>query len=518
MVPRDNISDIEWKYRLMLENSFEMILFFDDQGKIVDCNLTAKTELGYEDDIFDKTIFDIFQKTLFKGADYDTIIREYIKKPGETVAYRKNQTCFPVELMIKIIQTDRNIVGVCTARNITCKNDMIREMRAIQNELKNANKFQTNFFANITHELRTPVNGILGLTGNLLDTELSYGQLDMINIIRNCCLNMSALINDLLDCSKISSGKLELEQREFDFFKFINQIIAFNRNSINEKGLKLLVNVATDIPKMVIGDEFRLSQILNNLFSNAIKFTSVGQIALEVVKTFQSEQEVELFFILMDTGIGIGDEDKDKLFQSFMQADGTITRRFGGTGLGLSICKELVELMNGSISVNSEVSKGSTFSFSVRLKISTSGNDTNPMSISSDDINIIHDRKIPFMNNKTIGSLPEIDYIGKILNEANLSKPFSDEIRFMQDEQGKCCMEECITNLKFQVDKLNLCIEMENWYKAESFAETISKMIPKDHKGLWRLGFQLVLSVRKEDVVKSKELLQEIKAILTEVS
>ena len=179
---------------------------------------------------------------------------------------------------------------------------------------------------------------------------------------------MIEIINNLLDFSKLEAGKFTLEEREFSFREAMDKIIAMNINQINEKGLSLLLNISPEIPERIIGDELRITQILTNLINNAVKFTSMGQIVVDVVKTMELNDTVELFFMVMDTGIGIAPEDMDKLFKSFSQVDAYITRRFRGSGLGLTIVKELVELMDGEVHVESEKGKGSTFSFSIRVK------------------------------------------------------------------------------------------------------------------------------------------------------
>ena len=165
---------------------------------------------------------------------------------------------------------------------------------------------------------------------------------------------MSSIINNILDFSKLEAGKLTLEEKEFDFYKMMDNVITTHIATVNKKELKLNVYVDEKIPQIVVGDELRLNRILNNLLSNAVKFTSVGYVNVSVSKTMQVNDEVELFFIVKDSGIGISKEEQDKLFQSYSQVDASITRRFGGTGLGLAISKKMVEMNDGTISIDSE--------------------------------------------------------------------------------------------------------------------------------------------------------------------
>lgn len=515
---KKNQPDIELIYHLLLEQSQEIIILFDKQGNINTCNKTAKIELGYREDIYQVSVSDIFHNAFKFENNQPEIMKKFKDKVYETVAYRKNQTCFVVDLKITIIESNKNFIGICTATNRTDKYEIKRELKSVVRELKGAKRIKNEFLANITHELRTPVNGIMGLTENLLETELLPRQIETLNIIHRCCLNMTNIINNILDFTKIANGKLILEKREFDFRRFIDQTTAFNANMMNEKGLKLYVNISDNVPIRVIGDEHRITQVLNNLFSNAIKFTAVGQIALEVVKTAQSNTEVELFFVLMDTGIGISPEEKDKLFQSFSQVDGSITRRFGGTGLGLAICKQLIELMGGTISVDSEKSKGSTFSFTVRLEIPLGQEDTVVDYLGSNDIR--REEEVVRTLHGDDSSNPDNDYIGKILGQANIYTQNKDKLRFYMDSNTQNEMKEVWNNINITTEKLAICIEMENWNKAESLVEYIKNIIPKenDNKLLSRKILSLILSVRKEDHDKSLAILNELKAMFREES
>lgn len=501
----------QYKCQLIKENSQELMIFFDEAGVITDYNNAATEALGYGDDFAGVTVCDIFKKS-FRIENNKLIIQpRYTEGTVETVAYRKNQTCFAVHL--KTITTEGKIfVGLCLASDISEKKRIIHDFRHAKHELKTTKQYKNEFVANITHELKTPVNGIKGLTENLMETELSPKQLDTLNIIHRCCENMNTLINNLLDYTKIGSKKLVLEKREFHFRKFITDIVNFNLFRINEKGLKLIVNISNDIPEIVIGDECRLAQVLNNLFSNAIKFTAVGQIALEVVKTSQTENEVELFFMVIDTGIGISLEDKDKLFQSFSQVDSSITRRFGGTGLGLSICSMLVKAMHGNITVDSENNKGSTFSFTVRLGIAKDqAAASDPESEywllnhyeASEDINPSWDMKQ--------------NYLGRLLEEANFSLQTmqKDGIADKSDAVGVNRREQ---GIRTYIEKLMLCFDMGNWIIAEEAAYNLKKLIPEELNDLKNKVLHLLMSVRKEDREKSIRELEELVNMIKEVT
>ncbi|HWT26542.1 MAG TPA: ATP-binding protein [Mobilitalea sp.] len=494
------------KFQLMAEISQEIVIFFGKSGNIVDCNRKAMEELGYDRDISQISITEIFREAIRMEDNQVSLQMKYQDKALETVAYRKNQTCFPVNLKISVKEDKKNYLGICCAINISDRRQLLSDIKYLKNEIKSYKQDRNEFIANITHELRTPVNGIMGFTEGLMETELLPKQIETVNIIHRCCVNMNTIINDLLDYTKFANKKMVLEHIDFNFRNFIDDIVELNVTKINEKGLKLLVNVADDVPVKVIGDEFRLAQILNNLFANAVKFTSIGQIALEVVKTAQTEDEVELFFMVMDTGIGISMEDMDKLFISFSQVDGSITRRFGGTGLGLSICKMLVEAMHGSIEVESDKGKGSTFSFTVRLGLPEMSD-----SMEDDEIQEEEPDTGMFITSSIdgISNIPEGDYISRMIEEAG------SQINTVSDHEES--HREVIGYVLNAMEKLSLSIEMESWEKAEELAEYIKNMIPNDHKELNKKAFRLLLAVRKEDHDTSLMLNNELKTIICEV-
>lgn len=493
--------NISLKHKLILDNTQEMMIFFDRNGMIIECNKVAIHELGYGSEIYKVPIYQIFNHACHYNGKLD-IVEEYLHKSEETIAYRKNQTCFPVELRISILSDRIKTIGICTAVNITDKKEASREIRSLNNEVKVISERRNEAMANLTHELRTPVNGIMGLSENLLGMELTKDQTELIILIKCCCSNMIKIINDILDYTKISNNKLQIEQREFNFRIFIHNIITIYKARINEKGLKLLVNIAEDIPDIVVGDELRLTQILNNLFSNAVKFTLFGQIALEVVMVAQTDNYLELFFMLIDTGIGISKEEKDKLFQSFTQVDGSISRRFGGTGLGLSISKKLIEAMNGSITVDSEKDKGSTFSFSIRL-----GLPTHPLENKKEE---------------AVASTTTIEQASFLMDDPDNNLGYVRKHMLENDNSIKDISiypkqeVKTVDDVMAVIDKLILCIEMESWDNAEQLATYIKQRVPENHGKVTKGVFRLLMAVRKENRDVALALIDEIKIMIKE--
>ncbi len=488
------VPGLQDKWQYLMENSLELLLFFGPDGCVIEGNKRAKEELGYEESIEGVSISKIFQKMIQFENGQMIIFDEDARKAAETgktietVAYRKNLTCFDVDLRIVVEEKENGFFGMCSFLNTAVRVGAIKDMVKAKEKVEDATKVRNEFVSNVTHELRTPVNGILGISKNLLETELDEQQKESINIIHMCCSNMIEIINNLLDFSKLEAGKFTLEEREFSFREAIDKIIAINMNQINEKGLKLLLNISPEIPEQIIGDELRITQILTNLINNAVKFTSVGQIVVDVVKTMELNDTVELFFMVMDTGIGIAPEDMDKLFKSFSQVDASITRRFGGSGLGLTIVKELVELMDGEVHVESEKGKGSTFSFSIRVKRAVS----------------------QLENSKAYAS-------GKFVYEGVSRREISDFDEEMYNIEEIYCLgsEENKKEIRNTMEKLIICIEMENWDKAETFAETIKKLVESD-KELKRKAFRVEMTVRKADGEKAAEQYNELDQALNE--
>lgn len=468
-----------------MEDALEMILMFDKVGKIFYANAVARKKLEYGEDLCGKNISDVFPGT-FKispgGFETDYMFGNELHN---LVIYRKNLTCFPVEVRI-VISKDNPETYICMANDILEKEFLSREVEQVREEAQQALKVKSEFVANVTHELRTPVNGVLGNVREMLSEETDEHRGKSLRLIERCCNDMNKIINNILDFSKLEAGKFTLESRRFHFRNMLDYVKANHINKITEKGLSFFMTVSPQVPEYIIGDELRIVQILNNLLSNAQKFTALGKITVEVVKTAQVNGKIELFFIVKDSGIGIDKADADKLFQSFSQVDASISRKYGGTGLGLNICKQLVELMGGRIEVESEKNKGSTFSFSIWVGACEEEENT------PEQPNAV--KMFPFTATAAQSSIKEND------------EDFETVRQYGTPEN--------IETLERNLSKLILCVEMENWEKAEMFMETIRQLAEGAPDDVSRMILRLKMAVQKENYDKITAGFEQLKTFL----
>lgn len=481
-------------FQFSIDNALEIIIIFGDAGKIVYANHSARRQLEYGEELCGSNITDIFPGSFLVAEGLIVIKGEAVDGFRHMMAYRKNKTCFPTRVNLLIheksqdscqeFEYDGEHLYICTAHNIS--NESFWEKKATQagQEAEEAQRVKSEFVANVTHELRTPVNGILGNTQELLGLEDDPAKLKLLRLVERGCRDMNAIINNILDFSKLEAGKFTLEPQRFHFQTMIDYVRSNHSKQIIEKGLNFSISVSEEVPSCIIGDELRIVQVLNNLISNAYKFTSVGSIHVEVVKTAQSFNRVELFFMVIDTGIGIAPADKDKLFKSFSQVDASISRKYGGTGLGLNISKQLVELMGGDIHVDSEPGKGSTFSFHIWVEVPEDDCDESKEEEYTTDIDEqALMRKLQSLTESTVSE--NVFKYGEPENKEEIDKKLS---------------------------KLILSVEMENWEKAEMFVESIRQLVEEAPREVKSAALRLKMAVQKGDYEKATaaiEALQE---------
>jgi two-component system, sensor histidine kinase and response regulator len=361
-----------------VENSIDFIGMATLSGDVIYTNPAAREMVGLIPGV---------HQTATKITDYYTeagkrVLNEMVLPTvkatgwwGGEIEFRNFRTgqAIAADSSVFIVRHPRSGNPLCMAtvtRDITERKRVEVELRLAKERAEAANQAKSEFLANMSHEIRTPLNGVIGMTDLALDTELTAEQRDFLETVKLSADSLLVVINDILDYSKIEAGKIELETIDFNPRHCVEEALKTFASLAHERKLQLLCDIAPDVPEQVAGDPGRLRQVLLNLVSNAIKFTSHGEVALRVSIDDGDGDTIVLEFTVSDTGIGIPTEKRVSIFSPFTQADSSTTRKYGGTGLGLTISARLVAMMGGRIWLESEVGQGSRFHFTVRLKVS----------------------------------------------------------------------------------------------------------------------------------------------------
>jgi PAS domain S-box-containing protein len=372
------LSEEEARMRLLLESTGEAIYGVNNKGEWTFCNHALLRLLGYgsQQELLGRNIHDVMHHTRRDGTPYPREeclqLRELAagKKfhVNEELLWRADGSSFEAEIWSHpLMEGGARLGAVVTFIDISERKKAQRALEQAKEDAEAANRAKSAFLANMSHEIRTPMNGILGMTTLALETNLDAEQRDYLTMVKSSGESLLTLLNDILDLSKIEAGKLDLDLADMSVENCIEEALEPLALKAQQKGIELVWNIGRDIPKVVRGDSTRLRQVLINLVGNALKFTNKGQVSIYGRHAGITEGGLMLEFTVSDTGIGIPEEKRKKIFEAFAQADMSTSRRYGGTGLGLSICERLVNLMGGHIWVVSEEGRGSEFHFTMKV-------------------------------------------------------------------------------------------------------------------------------------------------------
>ncbi len=365
------------KNRAILATAHEAFIAIDGSSTILEWNEQAEATFGWTAaEAVGQSMPELIIPAPLRDAHREGVERflesgraPLLSRRLELSAIHRDGHEFPIEITISPVKQASGYLFAAFLHDITKEKQAKRDLEQAKEAAEDANRAKSSFLANMSHEIRTPMNAVIGMTELVLDTDLTPTQREHLTMVQESADSLLSVINDILDFSKIEAGRFTLEKAAFDLRENIGDTMKSLALRAHRKGVELAWHVEPQVPDFVVGDRFRLRQILVNLVGNSIKFTDTGEIVLEARQESRSDQEITLHFSVRDTGCGIPQDKQKQIFQAFEQADESISRRYGGTGLGLAICSRLVELMGGRIWLESQVGEGSTFHFTVRFKV-----------------------------------------------------------------------------------------------------------------------------------------------------
>ncbi|MFH5185996.1 response regulator [Paenibacillus sp. TAB 01] len=354
----------EAQARAVMETSIDTMLVFSTRGTILKANPAVEMMFGYTPQELQGKPISLLLPSFADGRRPEKC---QLGKVLEATTRRKDQTSFPAEIQLGASMEGSHLF-VCTVRDITERKRAEQALIQAKEVAEEASKVKTRFMSFMSHEIRTPLNGVIGMMDILLDSGLTDEQRELADIVMQSGITLSTIVNDVLDFSKLESGRMELEDEPFLLQVCLEQIMDMFTAKVREKQLEMLYVIDPRLEGLVRGDMTRLQQVLLNLVGNAVKFTERGGVYIIVSCVGETNEAFRIEFAVKDTGIGIPEDKVCQLFQPFTQADASMNRKYGGTGLGLAISKTLVELMGGSIRVESGEESGAIFIFTVTLK------------------------------------------------------------------------------------------------------------------------------------------------------
>jgi two-component system sensor histidine kinase/response regulator len=381
----EQMQESEAGVRAVVENALDAIITIDHEGQILEFNPAAELIFGYlREEVLGRDVADTIIPPALVAAHREGLTRflstgegPWVGRRVETVGRHRDGREFPIELAVTVIHPQRPPLLTAYVRDVTEQRLTAIALQKAKEAAEAASRAKGEFLANMSHEVRTPLNGILGMTQLALDTDLTAEQREYLNLVKASADGLLTVINDILDFSKIEAGKLDLDPVDFELRDAVAEALRSLSLRAHVKDLELVCHIDPNVPDFLVGDPARLRQVLLNLVGNAIKFTDAGEVAVRVglaeagtgQPILRPNGEIALRFSVRDTGIGIPPDKLPLIFEPFVQADASTTRRHGGTGLGLTITGRLVEMMGGQLWAESVPGQGSTFHFTARLAL-----------------------------------------------------------------------------------------------------------------------------------------------------
>jgi PAS domain S-box-containing protein len=404
-------------YKILAQNIPDINLYlFDQNQRFIIAEGTEMKNNGFESTDFEnKLLTQIENKTLQKI--WFPLFKAAIAGKESATEYNFNNYHYLIWVIPFKNPDKKSFSGIAITQNITDDKRTEQKLKRAKEAAEKANRAKSDFLARVSHEIRTPLNAILGFTEQLKQTKLSRKQDDYLKIIDKSSEHLLSLINDILILSKIEARQINFEKSPFKIEYTVKYVYNALLHKAEEKGLSFSYNLDPKLDMVVVGDSFRLRQVLINMLNNAIKFTSDGYVELRCFLIHQNKNEIKVRFDIIDTGIGIKPDNLKSIFEQFRQADSGITQKYGGTGLGLTICKNLIDLQGGSLSVSSQENIGTTFSFVLPYKkgaetdiISTDLGEVDPHKLKGKSVLLVDDDSVNRLLGKTILEKTKCDY------------------------------------------------------------------------------------------------------------
>jgi len=395
----NDLGESQSRLQTIIDGVHSLVFVKDTEGRHILVNSYFEEEFGLKkEEIIGKTDLDLFEQDVaIEIMEIDQQVMKEKKSLNFEISIPIANGSIRIHLTEKFPLFDEQgeVYGMCgLATDITNQKDIEKELQQAKILAEEATKAKGDFLANMSHEIRTPMNAIIGLNHLLSRTEMNNKQKDYVSKVSYSATGLLGIINDILDFSKIEAGKMDIENIDFELNDVFENLLNLVGEKVRQKGLDLIVDVNKDVPPSINGDSLRIGQILINFVSNALKFTEKGEIKISCNLVSKENDSAVLKFSVKDSGIGLSDEQQNKLFQAFTQADSSTTRKYGGTGLGLSISKRLAELMGGSVGVEGELGEGSTFYFTINCKVLKTHVSKSKINISTELLNSIRGASI----------------------------------------------------------------------------------------------------------------------------